>query len=483
MLPLSTAAESLPASPAPFARSSQYPLTVFDNPFERSTFLTGWLVEGLIDIDALAAALRRVTDKWRVLAGRLELIPESKTWQVRVPLDPLPEDYRTYVLTETTSNVPLSTYAIIPFETSSQALPQSLFLHPSTPRQNSDWVAKSYPLTCWHVTHFPSRVAGESPYSCIGFARSHGIFDDVGATAVMRSLVEEMKVNEWDVPPPPLEGFHSNPINQVLSKALLTEGNSYPPPCYSALGLKGVLWLTGWNLRERYWRGAIHRIFAVPKECISFLVDGVKGEVRHENPDVKVTSGDVLTAWCMKVIYKTGTSPNTIVHCSNIASFRNLISQASGDSMEYYLHNAWIPLPYPTLTVKELNSLSIAEFALALCQARHKLSLDHVISSLRFLTSNPIAMPIHPEAQETLTVSNVSASRILESDWSAVGSLGTVCSYRFSATPTNLAIGNAVYFSGLLPDGTTIIDVNLSKVRMQNLATAIEKLKLKVPVG
>ncbi|KAJ6516278.1 hypothetical protein C8R45DRAFT_238821 [Mycena sanguinolenta] len=482
MLPPSSTTELHPASPGPFARSSQYPLTVFDNPFERTAFLTGWLVEGTLDTNALAAALRRVTEKWRALAGRLEVLPESKTWQVRVPLDPLPDDYSTYVLTESTSDVPFSTYATIPIEANLQALPQSLFLHPSTPRQNADWVARSYPLTCWHVTHFPPRVAGELPYSCIGFARSHGIFDGVGAAAVMRALVAEMKLKEWNVPPLPLEGFHENPINQVLSKAL-TEGKPYPPPCYSALGLKGVLWLAGWHLRERYWRGAIHRIFAVPKECLSFLVDGVKGEVRHENPDVEVTSGDVLTAWCMKVIYKTGTSPETVVHCSNIASFRDLISQAGGASMEFYPHNAWIPLPYPTLTVKELNSLSIAEFALALCQARHKMSLDHVVSSFRYLASNPIAMPVHPEAQETLTVSNVSASRILESDWSVIGSLGTVCSYRFSATPNNLVIGNRVYFSGRLPDGTTIIDVNLSKVRMQNLAKAIERLKLKVPVG
>ncbi|KAJ7367905.1 hypothetical protein DFH08DRAFT_928270 [Mycena albidolilacea] len=479
MVPPSAAAE---LHPAPGARFSRYPITAFDSPLERSTFITGWLVEGKIDTKALGAALRRVTEKWRILGGRLESIPDSKSWQVRVPLDPLPKDYCTYVLTESTSDVPLSAYVAVPLETSSQALPQSLFLHPSTPRQNADWMLKSHPLTCWHVTHFPSHVAGESPYSCIGFARSHGIFDGIGASAVMRALVAEMSGREWDIPPPPPEGSHPNPINEVLSKKL-AEGNIYPPPCYSPIGLKGALWMVGWHLRERYWGGAVHRIFAVDKQCLQFLVDGVKSEVRHENPDVKVTSGDVLTAWCMKVIYKTGTSPQTVVHCTNFASFRDLISQAGGESMAHYLHNAWIPLPYPTLTVKELNSLTIPEFSLALSQARQKLSLDHVVSSHQLLADKPFSMPIHPDADETLAVSNVSASRILESDWSGVGSRGTVGGYRFSATPNNLVIGNRVYFSGRLPDGTTILDVNLNKVRMQNLATAIEKLKLKVPVG
>jgi hypothetical protein len=62
---------SLHSVPPP-ARISTYPLTVFDNTFERSTFLTGWLLQGRIDTNALAAAIARMTDKWRVLAGRLE---------------------------------------------------------------------------------------------------------------------------------------------------------------------------------------------------------------------------------------------------------------------------------------------------------------------------------------------------------------------------------------------------------------------------
>lgn len=49
-----------------------FPLTVFDRVFERSAFVTGWLVEGIIDVDVVASGLRRVTDKWRMLAGRLE---------------------------------------------------------------------------------------------------------------------------------------------------------------------------------------------------------------------------------------------------------------------------------------------------------------------------------------------------------------------------------------------------------------------------
>lgn len=58
-----------------------YPLTVFDALFQRTTFVTGWLVEGDIDTKALASALDRLTRKWRLLSGRLHSV---KTGNVSV---------------------------------------------------------------------------------------------------------------------------------------------------------------------------------------------------------------------------------------------------------------------------------------------------------------------------------------------------------------------------------------------------------------
>ncbi|KAJ7047748.1 hypothetical protein C8F04DRAFT_1059960 [Mycena alexandri] len=483
MLPPNSAEPSqlLPVSPPPpFAR---YPLTVFDNSFQRSAFVTGWLVQGEIDTNALGNALRRMTEKWRVLAGRLEAIPDTKNWQICVPLGPLPEDYPTFLLTASISDVPLSTYITIPLETSSESLPLTLFFHPASPRQNSDWVVKNLPITCWHVTHFPSRVAGEPSYSCIGFGRSHGIFDGIGAASVIRALVAEMQGKEWDVPPPPPEGYHPNPIDQLLLHKVGKGPAKYPQPGYSALGVKGTLWLVGWHLRERYWRGSIHRIFSIPQECISLLVEGVKSDVQrnvlHSVGENILTTGDVLVAWLVKVIYAQGSPPQTVMHCSNFASFRDLIAKAGGESLAHYPHNAFLPLPYPTLTVKEVNSLTLPQLTWKLCQARHELNLDHVISAHQFMTSNTITMPVHPSADETLVISNVSASRILEADWSAVGSQGTICGYRFSATPTSLIIGNAAYISGRV-GSSTILDVNLNKARTYNLTRAIEELKIRV---
>lgn len=66
------------------------PLTVFDKVFERTTFVTGWLVEGKVDARVLESALHRLTDKWRLLAGRLQ---SHKEGTVRLLLDPLPPSF------------------------------------------------------------------------------------------------------------------------------------------------------------------------------------------------------------------------------------------------------------------------------------------------------------------------------------------------------------------------------------------------------
>ncbi|CAK5276112.1 unnamed protein product [Mycena citricolor] len=471
---------SSPLTPAPHAlpeRWSRYQLSVFDNSFERSTFITGWLVQGAIDVEALGAALGRVTQKWRVLAGRLEAVKHPKLWQIAVPLDEtLPTDYPTFVLTSSIAEVPLETFIQLPLQTNTEALPQSLFLHPTTPRQNADWAARRSPLTCWHVTQFPA-VGDQPAHACIGFARSHGIFDGVGAGMIMRAVAAEMAGQEWTVPPPPSEKRQENHITSVLNAKVAGGEDTGKGQCgYRALGLPGMLGLVGWHLRERYWRGASHRVFVIPQSALTPLVEGVKAEIRTQDSDLLVTTGDVLVAWLMKTIYSEGSSPETLAHCCNFASFRDLIP---GRSLSDYIHNSFIPLPYPVLKVEEINALSLAEFTRRYCAARHSLNLGHVVSAHLLLSNNPICMPVHPKAQDTIVLSNVSASRILETDWSPVGSQGTICGYRFSATPNNLVIGNSVYISGRLGDGSTVIDVNVNQTRLASVAAAVNDLTQK----
>ena len=49
-----------------------YPLTRFDSICAKADIVSGCLIEGLLDVQKLRAALDRVVSKWPMLAGRLE---------------------------------------------------------------------------------------------------------------------------------------------------------------------------------------------------------------------------------------------------------------------------------------------------------------------------------------------------------------------------------------------------------------------------
>ncbi|KAG6897674.1 hypothetical protein C0992_012423 [Termitomyces sp. T32_za158] len=491
----------------PFETYACYPLTLFDRLFERTTFLTGWLVEGKIDTDALATALTGVTKKWRLLAGRLQSIQDENDvrsrfyppsvlqrfttvvlqvsqWRIKIPLGEIPEDYETFALTMSTGEHHLSHYLTSPMPLVSRSLPHALFIHPSTPRQYTLWESKSHPLTCWHVTHLPADPSnGGKQYTCIGFARSHGIFDGVGAAAIMRALVSEMRGEDWTAPPLPQGGFSENPLQLALDARIQagelqsnTQLEGYHG--FVDLGVAGAVKQIAWHVRERWWNGADRRILLMPKDVLLFLTNTVRAEISRSSEGSstsQVTTGDILVAWILKTMYSRGTSPKSVIQCLNLASFRGLLAEDDSSILQY-IHNAFVPLPYPSMTVAQLEKYHLHELSCILAESRNALAISHVISSHDALASIT-AFPANPKANENVVVSNVSASRILESDWSAIGAARTVCGYRYQLTPKEVLITNAVYIAGRLDDGSLVLDVSLSKERIDLLVEGVLKLK------
>ncbi|KAJ2928501.1 hypothetical protein H1R20_g8575, partial [Candolleomyces eurysporus] len=382
------------------------------------------------------------------------------------------------------SELPLSTYTSIPIPQVSASLPPSMFIHPSTPRQYTAWESSQHPLTCWHLTYFPASANNGQAYTGIGFARSHGIFDGVGAAYVMRALVAELNGEAWVPPPLPAEGLNVNPLAQVLNEE---EKRCEANPSkelqeykgYSALGLSGFLKLVAWHLREKWWNGADRRIILLPKDAFAYLIDGVKDALRKEGKQADhITSGDILVAWACKTIYASGISPETRVHCSNFAAFRSLLAkeQTPSDPIASYTHNAFIPLPYPILSVAEVRSSTLHDLTDLFATSRLGLSKDHIVAAYKLVKLPTLLFPSHPDAYDSLTVSNVSASRILESDWSATGAKRTLCGYRYQLTPTEVLFTNAIYIAGRLDDGSVVLDVALTKVRVALLEEEVKKL-------
>ncbi|TFK43049.1 hypothetical protein BDQ12DRAFT_674301 [Crucibulum laeve] len=462
-------------------REALFPLTVFDRLFERTTFVTGWLVRGTVDAEALGSALGRVTQKWRMLSGRLQSVKHGNgtKWHIRIPLGSLSPDYQTYALTTATSDLPLTHYVTVPLPRLSPSLPYSLLVHPSTPRNYAKWESTGHPLTCWHLTHFPAETSEDgNAYTSIGFARCHGVFDGVGAALVMRALIAEINGTEWEIPTLPQEGQNINPMQEILDPLLrskdIKELETGDYRGFSVLGILGGLKLIGWHLREKFWRGAQRNVVLLPNPVVTAIVKRVRSELKdHSQRSEAVTTGDVLVAWIMKTVYADGTVPETTVYCSNLGSFRSHLP-TKGGSLATYPHNAFVPVPYPTLTVADINSLSLSSLTHLLATTRASMSVTQVLLAHRTLEKSVTAFPLDSSADETLTISNVSASRILESDWSGVGGKETLCGYRYQLTPTEVLWTNAVYLAGRLADGTTVLDVTLSTHRLGLLTAEIE---------
>ncbi|KAF5357712.1 hypothetical protein D9758_007517 [Tetrapyrgos nigripes] len=536
------------SSPATFTNivpvpNAFYPLSSFDPIWERVTFVTGWLLEGTLDQRKIEEALKRVTGKWRMLAGRLDSTEQMQNgkkttkWGIRIPLGEIPLEYTTFALTAVESSVPLTEYVPLSSETSASrtslplhtpSLPFSQFIHPSTPRQYRDWKSKFYPVTCWHITHFPASLsrAGKS-YTCVGFARSHGIFDGTGAALVMKALIAELSGTDWDVPqlPPLLPGGerYENPVETCLSDALRAHEarprNYTDYPGYSVMSLNLALRLLKFHFWQKWKKGAKRRVFIIPKRGVDALMrevrnglDGVDGE------DVRVSSGDIIVAWLLKTIYNSGTPPSTIVHCSNYGSFRGLLASAHSSSQpeastvanppkehtsdqkifQQYPHNAFVPLPYPIFSVSDIQQLSVPVLSYRLAKHRHSFSLFHPTKAFQLLRNNRVAGPYNGDAQDHFSVSNVSASRILEADWSLAAasasapgsgpesevggssmrtrSIQTLCGYRYQITPNELLLTNSAYISGRLADESVVLDTTLNAVRLGLLIEEVNRI-------
>jgi len=104
-------------------------------------------------------------------------------------------------------------------------------------------------------------------------------------------------------------------------------------------------------------------------------------------------------------------------------------------------------------------------------------SLDHVGQAYKLAAQSVTTFFLDSHADETLFVSNVSASRILESDWSAIGAERTVCGYRYQITPNELLFTNSVFIAGRLDDGSTVLDFALSNSKTGLLAEEVQRLE------
>jgi len=303
------------------------------------------------------------------------------------------------------------------------------------------------------------------------------VFDGVGAAMIIGALVAEMKGAPWSVPPPPAEGMNANPLVDFLERELQAQK---PMACktYSLLGFTGFWSLAAVHLWETWWGGAERRVVVLPKRALAHLVASVRAQLVKDNRAAShVSSGDVIVAWMWKTVYSRGAPPQTAVHCTNVAAIRTLLAkEPNSEGIAKYAHNAFIPIPYPVFKASDMQAFSLADLTSLIAASRLSLSKEHVVSAYARVREPTIIFPTHEDADDDLMVSNVSASRILEADWTLVGAERTICGYRYQLTPTGVVFTNAIYIAGRLGDGSVVLDVCLNATRYNLVLEEVHKL-------
>jgi len=187
---------------------------------------------------------------------------------------------------------------------SSEVLPAHLFMDPSAPHNPHHWSDKDIPLTYWHLTYFKAKGL---EYTCIGVTFPHGLFDGMGIAAVVHALEAESLGRPWSIPPSLQPGINENQMQTFLDKAenkIQQEGT--PPPvdyrATSIIGLWFIITFFWWHFWQRFWHGAQSRMILMPPLAYEKLVCDARAATKREGKtDVRLSTGDVISAWAYKV--------------------------------------------------------------------------------------------------------------------------------------------------------------------------------------
>ena len=106
----------------------------------------------------------------------------------------------------------------------------------------------------------------------------------------------------------------------------------------------------------------------------------------------------------------------------------------------------------------------------------HPLTLYNYLLDASKDTTIQGPLPCHPEAEDTLTISNTSISRTVDVDWTGAGGKTTFCRYQFVMTGVPMVVTNVCLLAGRTHDGGIVLDVQLNKARLLRLETAVQEL-------
>ncbi|KAG6835444.1 hypothetical protein H0H93_001392 [Arthromyces matolae] len=337
------------------------PLTRLDQSYLEKFSVTSAHVLQSVDTDALRAALIRVIDKWRILAGYVEWSSKLSSWCLRVPLQGNVSDRLMFTTTKLAARLRPS---FVVNETASAHIlerpPLKYFRHDSVPHDFQSYSSSKAPIFSAHVTVL-------SNCACVGFTVPHGLFDGGGLGQLAHAISHELQGKSWEAPA--ISEFN------VLKEAL--DDLERSPPIYDDIheetatyaafrrsfvpdSAPNVLKFMGGAVYRKVRHNVQIKAVFLGRKAVTKLLREVKSELNVEEK-ASVSTNDILAAWTFKNMHANETDDNTPWIWSYV-SIRDVLSEKYPE-LKNYSHNGVIILPMAPFTKKELASKSLGELA------------------------------------------------------------------------------------------------------------------------
>ncbi|KAG6827111.1 hypothetical protein H0H92_013155 [Tricholoma furcatifolium] len=441
------------------------PLSCLDRTWlDQSSITIGYVLKS-VDVPKVEAAARRLVEKWRLLAGRLEWSKELSIWCIRVPLQGDVSDRLKF--TTTKLNKPLGSAPTSLGRDSADILvrpPLKYFRHPSTPSPAEAFASPKVPILSIHISEF-------TDCTCLGLSAPHVLFDGFGLGQVIRGLNAELNGTPWEVPP----SFETNILQKALDK--LAASHPFPEEGQEPEALLNVrrdvkqtsfstaLFLGLGIAYDYLWARAEMNAVFLGENVVSKLVQKVKNEV-EESGAGWVSTGDILVAWILKAASQAGDA--TPVHVMSAFSTRAALEREN-PAVKNYTHNSILPCSMPSFTRQELASKSLAELASdyrrSIDAARNLSSLSAIYQLFNCSPTKP--MPTWQRGTVSWTISNQAIGHFDEIDFG--DEMLALWHWNVPIVPNNTVVLNKF-------KGGYIIQGVLDRARWKDVADVVKKM-------
>ena len=350
------------------------------------------------------------------------------------------------------------------------------------PKTVQQWVEQRAPLLYWHIERF------SDGYTCIGFSFHHLVIDGYGVNLIIHRVGQELCGHGEEMPIIPLPD--TNPLLALVddvrkSKSAQSSADGEavkkpqpgPSPSHE---IPTPIALSSMPILSR------KLLFISPSRLSALLKERQDG----------VSRGDVLAAFFLKACQVRRDDPGATFTLGNVASVHPYAR-----SLDTYIHNAAIPLPYPPFEGDSLQRHTVGSLAAILAETRKSFKdrvIDKFLETLDYLESgNSKTKTVGGQRGEgnveQLLMSNLCSFDVANVDWSAClvddadPRLGTdrngqhprgrtIFRVRDAIVPEGALSPDVIIIVGHLWDGTLLLDAALVEEKMTLLQRAIEAL-------